>query len=446
MLTDITERKAAEERLRHCAMHDALTGLPNRAFFLERLEQVAAHHRRDPGAHFAVLFLDLDRFKILNDSLGHSAGDLLLQELAKRLRRSLRQEDTLARIGGDEFTILLERIKGIRDPVRVAKRIHRALARPFQIEGEEVFTSASIGIALSSSGYREAQELLRNADTAMYRAKERGQGQHVVFDAEMHERALSSLKLESALRQAVERREFRNYYQPIISLESGRIVGFEALLRWPRPKGGMIEPLEFIPVAEETGLMVDICLWSCEEACRQIRAWQKAFPFPLSIHVNISGSNFAQPDFIDRLDRILAKTKLDPTTLKLEITESVIMKNAASLNEMLERIKARKINLHLDDFGTGYSSLSYLHRFPIDALKIDRSFIGALLENAKNLAIVQTILTLARSLDLEVIAEGVETEAQLEEIRRMSCGYAQGYFFARPLAAEDAARLLAAMR
>jgi len=433
-----------KEHFRHAAFHDSLTGLPNRAMFTELLKaEIESSNRRD--AHmFAVLFLDLDRFKNINDSLGHTHGDLLLVAFAERLERTLRPVDTLARFGGDEFAILLSGMTDATDAVRVAQRISDELSQPFVLDKNSAFATASIGIALSSSGYDRAEDILRDADIAMYRAKENGKARYEVFDHGMHARAVSRLQLESDLRQAVELKEFSVYYQPIICLQTGRLAGFEALVRWNHPRRGLVEPVDFIPVAEETGLIVPIGEWVLNEACAQVRQWQLDSPShrSLSLSVNLSARQVAQPDLLDRIKEALDSSKLHPHCLKLEITESVVMENAEAAALMFKQLRSLGVQLSIDDFGTGYSSLSYLHRFPLNYLKIDRSFVMRLTTENDN-AIVRTIATLARNLGMEVIAEGIETEEQFRQLKMLGCEYGQGFLFSRPVDNDGVVHLLA---
>ncbi len=439
--TDITDRKLVEERLMHEAIHDVLTGLPNRALFMDLLSRSLGRAKRRGDYLFGVLFLDVDRFKVINDSLGHTIGDQLLISIARRLESCLRPGDTVARLGGDEFTVFLDDIQDVTDATNVAERIHEILSQPFTISGHEVFTSASIGIALSATGYNRPEELLRDADTAMYRAKAAGKATHQLFDQGMHSRAVAQLQLETDMRRALERQEFRLYYQPTISLKTGKLTGFEALLRWLHPEKGIINPSEFIPHAEETGLIIPLGKWVLEEACRQLRIWQTQFQHGLTISVNLSGKQFNQLDLVEWVSRIVEITGLEPNTLMLEITESAIMEKPELLAMTLERLRALNVQLHIDDFGTGYSSLSYLHRFPINALKIDHSFVTRMGID-ENLEIVRTIMNLARNLKLEVIAEGVETKEQIAQLKALQCDYAQGFIFSRPVERQVAQLLI----
>jgi diguanylate cyclase (GGDEF)-like protein len=433
-----------KEHFRHAAFHDSLTGLPNRAMFTELLKaEIESSKRRDEHL-FAVLFLDLDRFKNINDSLGHTHGDLLLVAFAERLERTLRPFDTLARFGGDEFAILISGMADATDAVRVAQRIQDELTQPFVLDKNSAFATASIGIALSSSGYDRPEDILRDADTAMYRAKENGKARYEVFDHGMHARAVSRLQLESDLRHAIEQKEFCVYYQPIVSLQTRRLAGFEALVRWNHPRRGLVLPADFIPVAEETGLIVPIGEWVLNEACAQVREWQINSPShrSLSLSVNLSARQVAQPDLLDRIKEALETSKLNPHCLKLEITESVVMGNAEAAALMFKQLRSLGVQLSIDDFGTGYSSLSYLHRFPLNYLKIDRSFVMRLTTDNDN-AIVRTISTLARNLGMEVIAEGIETDEQYQQLKKLGCEYGQGYLFSRPVNNDGVVHLLA---
>jgi len=428
--------------------------LPNRLLFIDRLGRLIKHSKRRKDHLFAVLFLDLDGFKMINDSLGHLIGDQLLVGVAARLEKWLRSSDTVARLGetftvarlgGDEFTILLDDIKEPADANRAAERLMKALAPPFVLAGKEIFTSISIGIAMSNTAYEEPEDLLRDADTAMYRAKSLGKARFEVFDADMRASVMARLQLETDMRRALERHEFRNVYQPIVALDSGRIVGFEALMRWQHPTRGMIGPEEFIFVAEETGLIRDLGWWSLREACRQMSTWRtrsKAY-LDLTMSVNVSAKQLLQPHLVDEMSKLLRETALPPEALKLEITESAVMADPAAAAEMLQHIKSLGVRLAIDDFGTGYSSLSYLHRFPLDTLKIDRSFISGAAEGSEGMEIARTIMPMAKNLRLDVVAEGVETIEQVGLLRRLQCKYAQGYYFSKPLAPEEVPPLLA---
>ena len=438
---EITERERAEEQLVRNAFSDALTGLANRALLRDRLDRALKRQIRHPDYLFAVLFLDLDRFKLVNDSLGHTIGDELLRAVARRLEKCLRSQDTVARLGGDEFTMFLEDIRDETDATRVAERVHKDLRAPFQVAGHEVFTTSSIGIALSSTGYTQPEDLLRDADTAMYRAKSLGKACYSMFDTAMHERAVALLQLDHDLRRALERKEFRIHYQPIVRLENAEVTEVEALLRWEHPARGFVSPAEFIPLAEETRLIIPIGRWALEETCRQVRAWQLQFGTYLPVNVNLSGKQLSQLDLVYQITQILQRFSLDGRSLKLEITESVIMEDIESVITMLQQLKALGIQSSMDDFGTGYSSLSYLHRLPIDALKIARFFVSGTRTGVENPEVVRTIITLARDLGIDAIAEGVETAEQLAQLRELGCKYEQGYLFSKPLDSETAGKV-----
>jgi diguanylate cyclase (GGDEF)-like protein/PAS domain S-box-containing protein len=443
--TDITSRKRAEEQILHDALHDPLTGLPNRNLFLDRLGQAVGRRRRHGDYHFAVLFLDLDRFKVVNDSLGHLAGDALLTGLARRLIACVRAEDTVARLGGDEFAILLDDIEDARDATRVAGRIQEELKRPVTVEGHDVVSTASIGITLDDRRERRPEDLLRDADTAMYRAKERGRDRHEIFDDEMHARAVAALHLEGDLRRALERNGLALAFQPIVSLATGRPVGFEALVRWPHPERGFVAPDEFVPLAEETGLVLPLGHFVLREACRTAREWLDAAgagPAP-SISVNISAREFGQPGLVERIEGLLREHRLPPACLRLEITESLIMEDPDEAVVRCLALRELGIGIDIDDFGTGYSSLSYLRRFPVDSLKIDRSFVGGMEASAEDQEIVRAILGLAVALGIRTVAEGIETEEQLARLRQLGCALGQGYLFAAPLPASQALSLVA---
>jgi diguanylate cyclase (GGDEF)-like protein/PAS domain S-box-containing protein len=441
-LTDITERKQLADQAMHDAFHDSLTGLPNRALFLDRLGRAVERAKRHEGHSFAVLVVDLDRFNVVNDGLGHSAGDALLRAVAARMAGCVRPEDTLARLGGDEFGVLLEGVADVSDGTRVAARITEVLARPIPAGEHEIPMTASIGIAASASGYERAEEVLRDADTAMYRSKAHGGAVSEVFDATMHQRALARLQLETDLRQALVQREFLLCYQPIVRLGTGRLAGFEALLRWSHPVRGLVLPSEFVPVTEETGLIVPVGQWVLREACRQGREWQVQLGQEVPISVNLSARQFDEPRLVETIEGILKETGFPGRLLNLEITESVIMRNAEAAAAMLERLKALDITVALDDFGTGYSCLSLLHRFPIDSLKVDRSFVARL--GAHGGETVGTIINLARDLRMQVVAEGVESTAQRAALENLGCGFAQGFLFHGAESSSAAGRILAA--
>ena len=471
---DITERKRAKEQLLHHAFYDTLTGLPNRALFMERLQRAIERAKSSDRYLLAVLFIDLDRFKVVNDSLGHLVGDQLLVAIARRLEACVRSQDTVARLGGDEFTILLENIENIHNATAVAERIHAALAGCIYLDGHEVFTAASIGIVLNGSKdntspstptagelpheqnsqlfYDRPEDLLRDADTALYRAKTLGRGRHEVFDMTMHQSAVALLQLEIDLRHALERGEFQIHYQPVVSLSKGSITGFEALLRWQHPIKGLIPPSEFISVAEETALIIPMGWWMLREACCQLRSWQLAFPGRcLTITVNLSCRQFSQPNLLEQIDQILHETELDGCSLKLEISETCLLKNAERAAACLLELKKRQIEVCIDDFGRGNCSLSFMHQLPIKGLQIDRSFVSQMgvdegegqLEGDLALQIVRTMVTLAHNLGIEAIAEGVENAQQLKQLRSLDCEYAQGYFFSHPLDAIAAEALMA---
>ena len=448
--------RGAQERLVHDALHDHLTHLPNRALFMERLQRASRRRTRHPEYAFAVLFVDLDRFKMVNDSLGHHAGDRLLLEIVRRMTAVLRRDDvisrpagaavhgdsdnTLARLGGDEFIILLEDIHGPSDAVRVAERVQQVVAIPVGLgDGQEVFTTASIGIAVSAASNGLEEDLVRDADTAMDRAKAAGGDQCAVFDAAMHDRAVKRLQLETDLRRAIEREEFRLHFQPIVALADRRVTGFEALLRWQHPSRGLLSPGAFLPVAEETGLVTRIDLWVLREACAQARRWKTRFPSesPASVSVNISAPGFGQADVVGGVADALEETGLDPHSLRLEITESVAMDDAERARTILTELKALGVRISLDDFGTGYSSLSYLQRFPVDVLKIDQSFVAGMDQNKECREIIRTIVNLAKTLGLDVVAEGTETAAQVDYLQSLGCGFAQGYFFSAALPIDE---------
>jgi diguanylate cyclase (GGDEF)-like protein/PAS domain S-box-containing protein len=430
---DVTERKAYERELQRLAFHDVLTGLPNRALFTDRLDRALAHGDRDFRS-VGVLFLDIDNFKVVNDSLGHQQGDTLLSEVAARIRSCVRPDDSVARIGGDEFTVLLEEVSNQVDATEMGERIVGALSRPILLGGREVFVSASIGVALSVPRHDTPDSLLRNADLAMYRAKSDGKARIAVFDRSMEERAVQRMEIETEMRSALERGEFEVFYQPIFSLADQRITELEALVRWRKPDGRLVLPTNFIPIAEETGLIVPLGQWVLDQACDQTRRWQDQYPAtpPLGISVNLSARQFQNPHLIEDVKGTLDRTGLDPACLKLEVTESVAMQDPEATANTLRALKGLGLRLAIDDFGTGYSSLSYLKRFPVDTLKIDRSFVDGLGSDTQSDAIVQSVIALARALNLSTTGEGIETSSQQEHLRTLGCDMGQGFLFARP--------------
>lgn len=444
VFTDITERKHAEEKLVHDAFHDALTGLANRALFTDHLRLRIERARREKNSFFGVLFLDFDRFKVINDSLGHAEGDKLLIAVAQRLESTLRSSDLIARLGGDEFTMLLNELEEPSQATQIASRIQELLSLPFSLESGEVFMSASIGIAIGNDGNVTAEDMLRNADIAMYRAKSKGKARHQVFDQAMHDEALNQLQIETDLRQALGRNEFCLHYQPIFDLNSRSIVGFEALIRWQHPTRGMVPPNEFIPIVEENGLIIPLGRWIMYESCRQMRQWLDNFPAAadLTMSVNLSVKQFLQVDLAEQVMANLVATRLDPKFLKLEITESHVMENGEAAVKMMKRLRTLGAELSLDDFGTGYSSLSYLHRLPVTNLKIDRSFVNQMVAGDENSKLVSTIISLAHNLNINVTAEGIETADQLMQLRALNCEKGQGYFFSKPLDASAATALV----
>ncbi|HEV7665073.1 MAG TPA: EAL domain-containing protein, partial [Chloroflexota bacterium] len=443
VVRDISERKAFEEQLRHMAFHDHLTGLPNRALFMDRVEQALGRADRNERS-VAVLFLDLDNFKVVNDSVGHAAGDRLLTAIADRLRACLGPESTLARFGGDEFTVLLEDVRDVDEVNAIAQRIRDALQQPIRIAERDVFATVSIGIAASTPGQDTPGNLVRNADVAMYRAKSDGRARWVIFDRGLDANAVERLELESELRLALERDELVVYFQPIVTLGTGRIQDMEALVRWRHPEHGLIAPDRFIPLAEETGLIIPMGQWVLETACAQLRAWQLRFgDRDMAVSVNLSARQFQHPTLVSDVARVLQQTGLQPECLMLEITESLAMRDAVSTASILAELKSLGVRVAMDDFGTGYSSLSYLQRFPIDVLKIDRSFVSQLGRGRPDEAIVEAVIALARGLSMDVTAEGIETSEQLTRLQKLGCQRGQGYYFARPLTAPAATEMLA---
>lgn len=453
---EIQERKKAQEQLLHMALHDPLTQLPNRSLMMKRLDAALIHAHEHPDHHFAVFFLDCDRFKRVNDSLGHRIGDRLLVAVAERLKECLSSQDTLARMGGDEFAILINQVAEPQNALDLAQKMNHLLSLPFHVEQYEIFINASIGIVFNreqfyqqldsdtdtttaeSFTYPDAEHLLRDADTAMYQAKAAGKGCYEVFNIRMHKQARHLLQLENDLRRALDNQEFYLQYQPIIDLRTDEIAGFEALVRWQHPKQGFISPGAFIPAAEETGLIIQLGDWILETACRQLKQWhdEQLTAEPLTMSINLSVRQFTQANLLERIETILAQTQVQAQYLKLEVTESLLIDQPESVMKLLAALKQLNLELSLDDFGTGYSSLSYLHRFPMDVLKIDQSFVGCIDEALKNQKIVQSIITLAQNLGMESIAEGVETVEQLNCLRKLQCHYGQGYLFSPPISPE----------
>ena len=436
------------EQLQHDAFHDALTTLPNRALFKDRLGQAIGRQQRRPNNGFAVLFLDFDRFKAVNDSLGHSAGDALLVEVGQRLSRCVRPADTVARLGGDEFTVLLADIASLEEAVHTAERIQRALKQPFELHGLDVPVSASIGIVSGDLGYERPEDVLRDADIAMYRAKELGRATHQVFTVEMRERTLSRLALETELRNALTRGDLAVHYQPVVSVASGLPVGFEALARWHHPQHGVIPPSEFIPIAEEAGIVAEVDLFVLRSACKQLRGWQQELPAlaQATLSVNLSGQGFSAKGLAGQVAQVLAETDFDPQLLKLEITEGILVRPNGVAHDTLDALRALGVQLHIDDFGTGYSSLSYLQHLPVSTLKIDRSFVANMTQSRESAELVKTIVTMAQTLGLQVTAEGIETSEQLEQLKGLGCEFGQGYLFSKPLDAPAVAEFMGRQR
>ena len=438
---DVTDRRLAEEQLAHSALHDALTGLPNRVLFLDRLESALRRFQRRADRAFAVISFDLDRFKVVNDSLGHHAGDHLLRSLADRLRNCLRVGDTFARLGGDEFSVLLDEVVQLEEVEEVADRIQFALGSPFVVEGHEVFCGVSLGISMSAPSYQKAEDLLRDADSAMYQAKALGGTRKVVFRPDMHQSALAKLQIESELRRAIERRELRVHYQPLIDLHKGLVRGFEALVRWQHPERGLLYPGDFLGVAQEAGLTVAMGALVLGEACRTIKAWQDEAPESaryLSVSVNLDGQQLSSLDLKDQVQTALRESGLEPKYLRLEITEDLLVRQPRRAKEILEGLREQGVKIYLDDFGIGYSSLSQIQEFPIDVLKVDRNFVQRMTRDESAFEIVRTILMLAGNLGLETLAEGIERESHLESLLRLGCRYGQGYLFSPPLPPEEA--------
>ncbi len=439
---NLTEQKWMEAQLRHRAFYDELTGLANRALFVNRLEQAVIRLERNAGSQCAVLFLDLDRFKVINDSLGHTIGDQLLTALAGRLEACIRRCDTLARLGGDEFAILLEEIDSLEDATAVCDRIHTSLKTPFKLSTYEVFANISIGVVCSSVGYEKSSDLLRNADTALYRAKAQGGACHTVFDQTMHQRAVALWQMATQAQFAVEREELKLRYQPVIDIDCNQVVAVEALIRWHHPQHGSISPGEFIPVMEETGVITIIGQWVLKEACQQVWQWQQQLDKTIKLNVNISARQLTQNDLVEQVEAILEETQFPAENLRLEITETAIMQNSVEALEVLKALRSLNVGLCIDDFGIGYSSLSRLQQLPIDILKIDRSFVQNIGDRGENTEIVRTIIDLAESLEMGIVAEGVETETQLEGLRTLGCRHIQGFYFAKPMTPEETLRFI----
>jgi len=445
-ITDVSELKEAEKQIYHQAFHDSLTNLPNRALFMEHLIMAIKRGKRRKNYFFAVIYLDIDRFKLINDSLGHSLGDKLLVAFADRVQDLLRDIDTLARFGGDEFVILLEDIEDENYAVLIAERLQQSLKPPFEIKGNDIYAPASFGIVLNTKIYNNPEIIIRDADAAMYHAKEKGRSQFKIFDKTLHEKALNLLQIETDLRKAIANKEFDLYYQPIVSLDNISVIGFEALIRWNHPTQGLVYPDSFIPVAEETGLIIPIGRWVLKKACRDLRRWdeQVKSKLPLFMSVNISSKQFLRPSLIDDIKAILDETGLSPDKLKLEITETALMEDVHETIPLIQRLKDMGVQIVIDDFGTGYSSMSYLQKLPIDTLKVDQSFISRIENNSddENKNIVETIVSLALKLGLKVVAEGVETDKQHSVLSQMNCQMAQGYLFSRPLKKEKMDELI----
>ncbi len=442
---EVTEKALREsrEKFRHAAYHDGLTDLPNRNLFTKKLQFLLKKAKEDTGFHFAVLFLDLNRFKTVNDSLGHSTGDSLIVGVAMRLAALMRKADIVARLNGDEFAIILNGIEGVDDVIHFAELVREKLSLPFSLDERQVFTGVSIGIAIGGKTYEDAEDILRDADIAMYQAK-KSEKHYSVFDKKMHTTAVKLLEVETDLRYAIEEDEFVAYYQPIVDLKSMNLMGFEALMRWNHPTRGLVPPGEFIPVSENTGLIIPMTLWMLRDSCEKLASWRatNSENESLIMSVNLSGKHFAQNDLVEQVKKILNETGVPPQSIKLEITESAVMDNAEQVISILNQLKRVGIKLSIDDFGTGYSSLSYLHRFPIDTLKIDRSFVSSMENGTENGEIVRTVIALAKALNLDIIAEGIETIHQLHQLKILGAEYGQGYLFSRPLPLDETEKLL----
>jgi len=442
-VTDITERKEAQERFIYNSLHDPLTDLPNRTLLMDRLELALRRSKISENYHYAVLFLDLDRFKVINDSLGHLSGDQLLKKIAQKLKNHLKTVDLIARLGGDEFVILLEDISALDEAIKVAERIIQDTQSPLIINDYEIFIGTSIGIVLGTPDYTEASDLLRDADIAMYRAKMDGRGTYRLFDHKMHKQAVNRLILETDLRKALENEEFLLYYQPIMNIVKNQLIGFEALVRWQHPIRGLVPPDQFIPITEETGLIVQLTSWVFYKACQQLANWKAKFPayFPLKMSINLSAKDLRKANLIEDIDKSIAATGLTGDCITLEITESMLIENIHKTIELLNDLKKRNIHLSIDDFGTGYSSLKYLHLFPANYLKIDRSFVSQMLVGNRNYKIVNTIINLSKQLGLEVVAEGIENNQQLQLLHELGCEFGQGFLFSKALCASEIERI-----
>jgi len=444
LVSDISRQKQLEEHILHDAFHDTLTGLFNRALFINRLDQSLKRLKRNPEALYAVLYLDIDRFKLVNKTFGHVTGDRLLMVIANRLQKLLRDLDTLARFGGDEFAILIEDIEGLEEACSMAENVLRQLAAPFRLKKQEIFVTCSIGVVLGSAAYEHPDQVLRDADNAMYSSKEHGGDHYTVFDAGMRVLTQRRMEMEMALRHALESGEVTVYYQPIVSLRTGEITGFEALARWRHPRQGLIPPSEFIPIAEETGLINELGAMVLRQSCRRMVELVRSNPDAagMALSVNISGRQFKRPDFVKEVAAILAETAIDPTLVKLELTESVLMEDADEAVRTIKRLKTLGVKVVIDDFGTGYSSLSYIQRFPFDSLKVDRSFVGNMNEAEQNMEIVRAIIAMAHKLGLEVVAEGVELAEHRTALSELRCESAQGFYFSKPVPGEELGQLM----
>ncbi len=441
---EISEHGRVEEQLSYDALHDALTGLANRTLFLDRLGQVIQYAKRRAEYKFATLFIDLDQFKVVNDSLGHLMGDQLLILVARRLKDTLRSSDTIARFGGDEFEVLLDNTVDEKSILIVAQKIRDALHAPFRLDEREIYVTASVGVVVNLVGYENGEDILRDADIAMYQAKASGKDRYEIFGPEMRTRAFSRLELENEIRMGLEKREFQLYYQPIVFLESGRLTGFEALIRWLHPKRGLLLPAEFLPVAEELGLILPLGNWVLNEACAQLKRWHEKYPNlqEVSVNINISSKQFSQPNLIDEVVRALHTSRLPSKALKLEITEGVLISNYAMANEIFTKLQELGVQLQIDDFGTGYSALGYLMHFPINAIKIDRTFVNEMVKSHKSTELVRAIISMARELGMDTIAEGIETEKQLSDLKGLACGYGQGFLLSEPRDADSTEKVL----